>query len=323
MGGKPASITALRLQDPLGLGSAIRGAVLRPVQLDRHPQPCRLVRMPTGAACLDFAFLGPAMQFSGAMPAGCYTLVFVLACPQPGHSFNFEVEHGCGYLGFFPPGGLLDAVTPAGYANATLTVPVAEFEAALATHFPGIPRRVLARGAGMRVGPSAQADLRRLLQEVEAAAWDAERPLESGLVRRRLERDLLAAFVAALRSGCDLLVPPQPVRVAARHRRLRQAQDFIATHSRQPIYLEDLCGATGLSVRGLENLFRDFFGLGPMAYLRHQRLHGVRRALREETPAPGVVKRLALEWGFPHLGRFARDYRALFGEPPRKTPAGR
>jgi hypothetical protein len=28
-----------------------------------------------------------------------------------------------------------------------------------------------------------------------------------------------------------------------------------------------------------------------------------------------------MRWGFTHLGRFARSYRAAFGEPPSRTAA--
>ena len=65
------------------------------------------------------------MLFSGIAPPDYYNLIFVLACPQPGHSFNFQIEHTDGYLGLFVPGGALDSTTPAGYRNGTLTLPAA------------------------------------------------------------------------------------------------------------------------------------------------------------------------------------------------------
>jgi AraC family ethanolamine operon transcriptional activator len=109
------------------------------------------------------------------------------------------------------------------------------------------------------------------------------------------------------------------MRLAGRHRRLRQARDFLAAHVHEPIYLDDLCAALGLTHRAVENIFHDFLGLSPTAYLRHQRLHGVRRALIRATPAAGAVKRAALEWGFWHQGHFSHDYYALFGEHPAET----
>jgi transcriptional regulator GlxA family with amidase domain len=47
----------------------------------------------------------------------------------------------------------------------------------------------------------------------------------------------------------------------------------------------------------------------------------VRRALRGAQPGKHLVKTIALGHGFWHLGRFAQDYRALFGETPSETLA--
>jgi AraC-like DNA-binding protein len=313
------TVTTMQVSDPEMLVAGIRGANLQPCQISARPAPSELSRMLCPGVCLDLANLGPAMLFAGAMPADCFTLIFVRACPEVGHSFNFATEHTDGYMGFFPPGGLLDAATPAGYRNATLTVSVAAFHAALATYFPDAPARLLAEGAGMRIAPKEQARLRVLLGVLERAMWDPARPLASKAARQRAGRDLLAAFFAALRSGCaDLVEPPAP-RTAARHRRLRQAREYLAEHLHQPVYLDDLCAVIGLNHRAVENLFRDFLGVTPNIYLRHLRLHGVRRTLRRKVSSPGAVKHAALEWGFWHQGHFARDYRMLFGESPGAT----
>jgi AraC-like DNA-binding protein len=313
----------MKVRDPEMLAQAIRGANLKPCQFSARPAPSQLARIVGPRTCLDFATLGPAMLFSGAMPADCFTLIFVRTCPTAGRTFNFGIEHTDGYMGFFPPGGLLDAVIPAGYSNATLTIPAPHFHAALATTFPDMPETILTRGAGMRVGPDEQSRLRALLDECEAMIWQPGTALEDPRARHHLERALLETFLAALRSGCGDLVPTPAPRVAARHRRLRQAREFLAAHTHEPIYLDDLCTTLGLTRRGVENLFHDLLGLSPIAYLRHQRLHGARRTLLQAVPSPGAVKHAALEWGFLHQGHFAHDYRRLFGEGPVETLARR
>jgi AraC family ethanolamine operon transcriptional activator len=67
------------------------------------------------------------------------------------------------------------------------------------------------------------------------------------------------------------------------------------------------------------DFFKDLIGVNPVVFLRHQRLHGVRRKLLAAEPDGATVKMAALESGFRHLGRFAAEYRALFGESPRET----
>jgi AraC-like DNA-binding protein len=300
------------------LAGAIRGAKLEPWQLSPQCTVSQISRVICPATCLDLATLGPAMLFTAAMPQQCYTLIFVL-CPGKGYNFNFATEHIAGYMGFFAPGSAVEATTTPGYANAILTVPVEVFHAALAGVFPEMPETILKTGAAMRVGAAEQTRLRALIAAVEHASRQPGDLLSGELARRHLERDLLDAFLAALRSGCQHLIPAPVSRVAGRLRRLRQARDYMAAHVAEPISLDDICAAVRLSHRGMENLFQDHFGLGPIAYLRRHRLQIARRALLKAAHAPGVVKQVALESGFWHLGHFAYHYRSLFGESPHET----
>ncbi len=310
---------SLRVSDPESLTAAIRGADYRPCQLSVRPLPSSIDRVACVNVCLDFASFGPAMLFSGSMSGDSYTMVFVTSCPEKGRSFNFTTEYTDGYMGFFPPGGLMDVYTPEGYSNATLTVPAAVFLGAVERSFPEIPDAVLKSGAGMRIGPKEQAVLRGLLNAVKECIDDGTDPLVEMVARGHLEQSLLDVFLSAVRSGCESLVPRPGRRVEGRFRRLRQAREYIEDSLHGPIQLEDLCGAVGMSRRGVELLFQDSLGIGPTAFIRQQRLHGVRRTLMTATPLPGLVKKTALEWGFWHMGHFAGGYLSLFGESPSAT----
>lgn len=312
-------VVSLQVLDPEALAAAVRNANLQPCQLSDRPSPSRLTRVMCESVCLDFASLGPAMLFSGSMSKDCYTLVFVTDCPEKGRSFNFATEHTDGYMGFFPPGGLLDAYTPEGYANATLTVSASVFLTAVERLLPEIPDHVLKRGAGMRIGAAEQARLRGLLKAVMESVEDPSKPLESEAVRRHLEIDLLDTFLLALRSGCGSLIPRPSLRIEGRLTRLKKARDYLTDHLHESLPLAALCGEIGMSRRGVELLFQDSLGIGPNAFLRHQRLHGVRRALKEAPQVAGVVKQTAFAWGFWHMGHFSHEYRSLFGESASAT----
>jgi AraC-like DNA-binding protein len=311
---------SLQVTNPEQLAAAIRSANFEPCQLSSGPSASRLTRLMCPKICLDFAELGPAMLFTGVMPMDCYTLVFVTNCPETGHSFNFATDHRDGYLGFFPPGGELDAYTPEGYANATLTVPEDEFHQALEQWFPEIPDEVLKYGTGLRVGAAEQTRLRILLSAVMDGILDPGGPFVGSAARREVERSLLEEFMGTLRFGHPVPLPKR--RIAGRLMHLRQARDFIKASAHKSIRLEDVGNALGMSARGVEVLFRSSLGIGPNAFIRHQRLHGVRRALLAAEPEPGVVKELALQWGFWHMGHFSKNYRTLFGECPTSTLAG-
>ena len=102
-------------------------------------------------------------------------------------------------------------------------------------------------------------------------------------------------------------------------KRLRHAREFVEAHSHRALNAGELCAATGMSLRGLQVMFRDLLGVSPQTYIRNQRLHGVRRALLVAEPDFGAIKQTALDWGFWHMGHFSENYRELFGETPGKT----
>lgn len=107
---------------------------------------------------------------------------------------------------------------------------------------------------------------------------------------------------------------PPPTAAAARFAR---AEGFLLEHAREPISVEDVADAAGLSVRGLQDAFRRHHGVTPTVYLRRIRLLLAREELESGTAeSVGDVARAV---GFGHLGRFASSYRSEFGELPRET----
>jgi transcriptional regulator GlxA family with amidase domain len=56
-----------------------------------------------------------------------------------------------------------------------------------------------------------------------------------------------------------------------------------------------------------------------MTYLRHLRLNRVHSTLLDADPRSVTVTAVACRWGFVHLGRFAAQYRQVFGEYPSTT----
>ena len=302
------------------LAEALRGAELHPCQLSHRPAPSDLTRVLLPGACVDMANLGADMLFTGAMPRDCYSLIYILECPRPGLVFNFGIEHQEGYLGFFAPGGALDATTPAGYRNISLTLPADDLHSAVAAHGLELPDTLLAKGNGLRVDPSHHRTMHAIASALRNLCDDPAQPLASNATRREVGRRVRDAFLGTLSSNT---APAQKLRIARRYEKLRQARDYLAEHVHEPVYLGDLCRATGLGRRAMQNLFHDLLGVTPIAHLQHIRLHGVRYALRRAEREPGAVKRLALEWGFWHLGQFAADYHALFSEYPSETLSGR
>jgi AraC-like DNA-binding protein len=324
---EPAARASLaRFSDPEQLICAIRGARLDPCQLSPNPSVSELSRISFPRCSLDTSRLGPGFSLHGAMAPDCYTLVYVATCPTAATAFQFGITHGPDMLGWFHPGADVEVITPPGFSTVTLTVPIPYFHHALNLLFPEFPDQLLHHSAALAPVPASLRDLDSLIASlrplINAQPAEATQP-EAAALLHHAEPLAIDRFIAALLSGCsNRHLLPSP-RLSHRFQKLRAARDFIHAHLDRPLATSEICAAVGLSRRGLELLFRSLLDVSPATYLRHQRLHRARQALLAAQPAPGTVKRIALASGFWHLGRFASDYRSLFGDSPATTLATR
>jgi AraC-like DNA-binding protein len=310
-----------RVIGPESLVSGIRHANLEPVQLGAATGPGWLGRICCADVCLDLANLSAPMFFSGVMPRNGYSLMVVTRCPTPGRSFNFGVTHGDGYLGLFAPAAQVEATTPAGYGNASLTIPESLFLEGVARDCPELPATVLRGGAGVKIPESRYRVLLQLRTRVSDALRDPNQPLDHPAARCQLQSELLHAFLEVAFASCERRERPARGGLQRRHQHLARARGILEHCAAAHRPVELLCTEMGLGRRTVEYLFRDLLGVGPATYLKLLRLNAVRSALRAADPGSGTVKRTALEWGFWHLGHFAADYRNLFGETPQQTLA--
>jgi AraC-like DNA-binding protein len=100
---------------------------------------------------------------------------------------------------------------------------------------------------------------------------------------------------------------------------VRGAEDFIRAHTGEAVSIAQLSHVAGVSERSLRNAFYHVCKTSPKRYLRIWQLHRVRRSLRATANGTATVTNVATEHGFYELGRFAAEYRALFGETPSQT----
>ena len=144
-------------------------------------------------------------------------------------------------------------------------------------------------------------------------------PLGGASIRSWLQTDLLSLLIEALAHAAEdgPSLPPPPARIEL----VKQAQDWMARHQGQSISLAGMCREVCTSRRSLIQGFQDHLGLGPMAFLKLQRLHGVRQTLLAADPQGTTIAAVAARYGFHSAGHFARDYRLLFGELPSLTLA--
>ncbi len=120
---------------------------------------------------------------------------------------------------------------------------------------------------------------------------------------------------------CLVLHSPASVRrprgrpVVPRQDIIRRSVDHIQKSIRGEAVIGDLLLAAGTSQRSLSRAFDEMFGMGPQQYYMLERLHVVRKALREATPGDTVTS-LCARFGVWDLGRFAGMYHRTFGLQP-------
>jgi AraC-like DNA-binding protein len=100
---------------------------------------------------------------------------------------------------------------------------------------------------------------------------------------------------------------------------VHRLDEFLQAHFDEPIYMSQLCDVTGVSERSLRNACYAVCGTSPKRYLTRRRMEAVRKALADAQPGEATVTRIATDYGFFELGRFAAVYSSLFGERPSQT----
>lgn len=163
--------------------------------------------------------------------------------------------------------------------------------------------------------PASLQRLRRVVQEVLAAAAEPVDELDVPLKAAAMKETLLAAV-----DGVFLDVVPGRWTLRPNDERnfkiFQDVRALVSDDLSQPIYSEEIARKLGLSVRTLHDVIRRYRGMSLHRYLRLRRLWLVRRRLLAGAES---VKAVALAFGFWHLSDFSKSYREQFGEPPSQT----
>ena len=164
--------------------------------------------------------------------------------------------------------------------------------------------------------PVAMARLQQLHAVAGQLAEDAPEIIGNPDVARGLEDELIEAMV-----GCFAESKAGEDSVARRQHELIMRRFRMAVEEKpdQSLYITEICKMIGVSRRTLEVCCQEQLGVGPKRYLALRRLHLARRALREAALDTTTVTDIATRYGFWHFGRFAGEYRSLFGESPSAT----
>jgi LacI family transcriptional regulator len=123
----------------------------------------------------------------------------------------------------------------------------------------------------------------------------------------------------------DLMIPPQKVVtrmssdvIAVEDQALLRALGFIREHLAEPVSVEQIARAAGVSRSLLEKRFRTHLGTTITDLIRDQRL---KAALKMMVETPMLIKEIAEATGFRRATYFSNVFREQLGETPREWRA--
>jgi AraC-like DNA-binding protein len=100
--------------------------------------------------------------------------------------------------------------------------------------------------------------------------------------------------------------------------RVREIEQYLEAHAAEPVNMATLARDTGHSIHSIYRAFYRHRHHTPMEFLRKVRMRRARACLLQPPPH-ATVTGIATQCGFAHLGRFAAEYKQLFGESPSHT----
>lgn len=139
------------------------------------------------------------------------------------------------------------------------------------------------------------------------------------LLQPAIQTGIRENFISLILDALDSHQNCPALRPSTRHPYIKQAEAMLLENLDCPLAIPDLCAELHVSERTLRYGFQECFGMAPVTYLKIQRLNGVRRQLKASAGKETTVSNVALQWGFWHMGQFAKDYKNMFGESPSKT----
>ena len=170
-----------------------------------------------------------------------------------------------------------------------------------------------------RLDPIAPEGLLRLrtifVDVIRLASEDPDRLSRANVVRG-VQQSLLGTIDHVYLTACG--EPPTGPATGNYIRICRRVDEFILANPTIVPSSNDIAVAAEVTIRTLHNAMVAVHGMSLQKFMVLKRLWSVHMALQRARPGD-LVKTIAFDCGFWHLGRFSRAYRSFFGEMPSQT----
>ncbi|MDH3845672.1 MAG: helix-turn-helix domain-containing protein [Myxococcales bacterium] len=219
-----------------------------------------------------------------------------------------------GRLFLVPPGAAIDAFVLGELEAYSIYLPESVFQEAARCVDPSWHDRRPSEALSLRAAPQRVDALRR-----ELGMWLGGADSTDDLAHQvRASNFALKVAALTLENECDSEFE-QAYRSVAHRKQLSLAREYMDVNFQHAVKMTHVCAYAGVGLRTLERVFQHELNLSPSRYLLARRLSTVRRVLVSSGPGRGVIKRIAIDHGFTHMGRFSVEYRRQFGETPSQT----
>ncbi|MBC9032723.1 AraC family transcriptional regulator [Sphingomonas sp. JC676] len=165
-------------------------------------------------------------------------------------------------------------------------------------------------GTAMATGPATL----ELLDAVNRLIGLLETPHDIAILGRIIEREILYRLLTGP-TGARLR---QTVSLGTQANRAARVIAWLRENYVSPVRVETLADVAAMGVSTLHHHFRALTGMSPLQYQKHLRLHEARRVMLSESIDAGSA---ALRVGYESSTQFSREYRRLFGAPPKRDVA--
>jgi AraC-like DNA-binding protein len=171
----------------------------------------------------------------------------------------------------------------------------------------------------VKPSPARLARLRQLFREVNRMSFSGDAILDHPETRRSLEQALITGMAGSLSTAAE---KDHGARWHRHQQVMQRFREWLDANNHRAVYLQEVCTALEVSAPTLRRCCEEHLGMSPMQYLGLRRLNLARQELQRRNSQTSVTA-TAMNFGFWHLGRFADEYRSLFGESPGATLARR
>ena len=195
-------------------------------------------------------------------------------------------------------------------ANSTAVLPLREDKVAIGALIAEMElhRHAPVRAeAAMVAAPMSEELLDPVLRLVALLSRPSEIPiLAAGIHREILYRVLISVAGERLR---------QIVRLGTQSNRSARAIAWLRQNFTRPLRIEELAQEAGMAVSTLHHHFKAVTNMSPLQFQKHLRLHEARRLMLSDNIDAGLA---ALQVGYDSVTQFNREYRRMFGAPPKR-----